>query len=239
MNHQTLDIYEYENLLLGNGERIHKYFEGKSSREQKQIVGNIWNYAITHLLKWTPQEALTYMTTDLVNMLCLDKTIVYLGINPSKYYIGSDYRFVLQYAFPDVISYNFKDETLSDYKRVVKQGIWQNDKVEYRFPKNFFYGEEGIQRASIIMNYICDTYLASMNLRERYEFFADKPNAIKWLIDKGLENVLTQIYPTPLDYFYNSQIHTSQNDFYYYSNLLNQEYITRTTSKKRRKSKMP
>ena len=231
-----LDIYEYENLLLGRSERINKYFDDVPLKERRKIVGNIWNYAITHLLKLTPQEALIYLNEDIVKTMKLDKLLVYLDINPNKFYIGKDYKVILQYAFPKEIVYDFKEETIADYERIVKQGEWINDLTDFRFPKNFFIGEDGIKRAAIILNYINDKYLSDLNLREKYEFFANTKEATKWLTEKGLSSVFLQVYKTPLEYFHNSLPYNMQSYFYYYANLINYKYTCDIKKRKRKTS---
>lgn len=232
-------IYIYETLLLRKAENdravnVTQQFDMFSPGEKCKAVGAIWRYAITELLGWTPQQALTYLTEDIVKLLSLDVFYAQIGINiNSAKYIGSDHSFILQYAFPEQISYSFYNETLNDYLRVVKNGERGDGKL--RNAKNFFVGEDGIKRAHILMQYCVNNYLSNMTLREKYEFFANTEKALKWIESKRLNVVLAKIYSTPLEYFHESLKDEDKSDFLYHSNYIYSEAKLYLTGKKRRK----
>ena len=93
---ERLNIYEYEEVLTGKKQNFICSFKG-SRKDNEVEVGNIWRYAITQLLKWTPVEADKYLTMDIVNMLCLDKTFCGIDFDPSYEFMG-DFKFVLKPA---------------------------------------------------------------------------------------------------------------------------------------------
>ena len=223
-----LNIYEYENILMKKTKSFKCSFEG-SFQENCIEVGVIWRYAITRLLKWTPQQALKYLSADIVNMLRLDKTFPAINYNPKKDF-AQDYRFVLQYAFPGEISFSKTDEAISEYEHIAKIGKWANDKEDYRCPKNFFRDNEGISRASILLNYVISLYLGDMSTDDLYDFFADTKSAKKWLKEKQLTIPLTVIYTNPLEYLHYSLPADLKDDLLFYAHYLNDYFQSQFTT---------
>lgn len=219
-----LNIYEYENILMKKTKSFSCSFKG-TFQENCTEVGVIWRYAVTRLLKWTPQQALKYLTADIVNMLRLDKTFPAINYNPKRDY-AQDYRFVLQYAFPGIITFNKTDETISEYERFAKIGVWANDKEQYRCPKNFFLNNEGIARASILFNYVISLYLGDMTIEELYAFFANTKKSKKWLKEKQLDIPLDVIYTDPLEYLHFSLPADSRDELLFYAHYLNNRFLS-------------
>lgn len=114
------NIEWYEGYLLGRNSRLMKMLpKDATAKERQAVVGDVWRYAITELLGWTAQEATIYLTAEIVQKLKLDVFIKKgLQKDPDKCFIADDYRVALQYAFPDVITYSFKDETIREYRRM-------------------------------------------------------------------------------------------------------------------------
>lgn len=231
-------IYEYERILLGLQKQYTLAMQGgRNSYVNKKEFGYIWNYAITKLLGWTPEEALVYMTQDIVKKLKLDTTYYAIDFNPAISFIGN-YRFALQYAFPEEVSYNFRQETLAEYKRVAKKEEWQNDKSPYKYHKNFFSGTTGYERAKICLNYAVQSYLSDMTTEELYDFFANKTEARKFLSTHNLDLPARILYQNDiLSFFHDS--YDKRNYFYYYANVVNQHYaeVTRKNKTKNKKQK--
>ncbi len=214
---KNLCLYEYEEILAGRKTSFSAAFSSKTnSNENKEAVGVIWRYAVEHLLKWTPEEAAANMTDEIVEMLCLNRTFIGVGYNPLTEY-KSDYRFILQYAFPGVIKYDFKQQTIDEYERTAKKGKYEGSKKDFKFPKKFFVGTEGIDRSHILMNYVCNLYLSDMTSSELYEFFANEEKAKKWINSMHLELALKLIYKDPLDFYHESAPATKRNDLLYYN----------------------
>lgn len=231
----NVNVYEYEQILLGKEKKY--IFSFKGTYEENLIeAGNIWRYAITHLLKWTPAQAETHLTGEIVHKLKLDSVYKKIPIDPTKAF-WSDYRFILQYAFPGEVVYSLRGETLTEYFKVCKMGRFVNDKsVENtRLPKMFFMDENGEKRARILLGYCINTYLSDMTCEELYSFFADKKEISKWLKQKNLFVPMQLIYGNPLDYLHETLPYIKKDDFLYYSNKLYAQYIE--YKKKLRKEK--
>ena len=226
------NIFEYEELLMGQRTRFEASFKG-SPTENKKEVGHIWRYAIEELLGWTPEEALKNLDNDMVEALMLHKTFAGLDYEPKKTYV-SDYRFILQYAFPESIKYDFVQETLSEYEHVAKLGMWKNDTEDYKYPKNFFGDNNGAARANILLRHVVNTYLGDMSLKEKYVFFADFIGARNWIKKYFLDTpVTTEMYMSPLEYFHRSLPQTERSELLY--NACKLRYSQERPRRKRRK----
>ncbi|MCR5670682.1 MAG: hypothetical protein K6G10_06720 [Butyrivibrio sp.] len=222
MNRESV-IYEYEQILLGKRKGFTASFHD-SPEENRIAVGWVWRYAIEKILGWTPEAALKNVNAEVIDALKLKPTLNVNGIDykEGKTYIA-DYRFILQYAFPDEIKYDFVDETISEYERISKLGVWRSDKTPDRYTKRFYRDDKGIMRAKILMRYVVDHYLSDMTLREKYEFFTDAPRATKWLDEKSLGTPLRDIYTSPLVYFHESLPLSERSNILYSTCKLREE----------------
>ncbi len=219
---ERLNIYEYEEILLGQKLNFNCSFKG-TSNENKEELGRIWRYAICELFNWDAQDAVKNMTTSLVTQFCLDKSLAAIGYDVKKNFIDS-YKFVLQYAFPDEVKYNKYDETIEIYQKVAKLDGYKNDTDKLRIPKKFFTDDNGGERAEILLNYVVNTYMGDKTTKELYDFFSEKRVAAKWLRDKKLDLPLKFIYSDPLDYFHYSINMDRRDNFLYYNKRLISEY---------------
>ena len=197
---ESINIFEYEQLLMGQRLNFQLSFKGGESDNKKE-VGNVWRYAITELLGWTPEEALKNLNNEIVDRLLLNKTFCGLNFDREHSYI-SDYRFILQYAFPEKIRYDSYVETIAEYEKFAKLGKWAHDPSNAKQPKRFFSDGDGNQRASWCLRYVTDLYMGDMTIEEKYKFFADEEKAMEWLKGKALYRAMDYLYGTPLPYFH-------------------------------------
>ena len=218
MNSRINDIFEYEQLLMGKKTNFRKT-NLLSSKDREKKVGNIWNYAITELLNWTPKEASKFLTEEIVVKLKLDKTYPIIGYVPTQTYKG-DFRKFLQYAFPDQIKFDFVEETLEEFKHVAKIEKWSNDKGFYRYPKNFFRGNEGLQRARICLQYVLSLYMSDYTIEEQYEFFSDDKKANIWLKKYSLLSPAKMIFQSDYLFYYHYSLRNEQKDELIYNALV-------------------
>ena len=132
---EKINIYEYEEILMGH--KLNFKVSFRSSPKNNRIeLANVWRYAITVLLGWTPKDAEKYLTADIVHKYCLDKTFVAVDKNYEKKF-HADYKSILQYVFPDEITYNQDEETINEYSRSAKINQYANEKKNYRF--NYYF----------------------------------------------------------------------------------------------------
>ena len=213
-------IFDYENLLLGRSHRFseHMFSDRQPLEYRRKKAGLIWNYAITHYLGWTAKEAVLYMTSDIAEKLLLNRVYKHIEVDPARVFFR-DYRFILQYAFPGEIKYDIRTEAIAVYERVCKLGKWCNNTENYRYPKKFFSGIEGQQRADTLLNYVVAMYMGDRSSEEMYDFFSQHAKAKKWITAKCLDVPLDLIYnDEPLDYFHTAIDERVKDDLLYYSN---------------------
>lgn len=220
---ENLNIFEYEEVLMGKRQKFECSFVG-TEREKYIEIGNIWRYAITHLLKWTPEEALVYLTDDIVKELHLDKTLKAIGYEKNGRKCIVDYSFILQHAFPDKIKFDIRKEAIAEYEKIAKIGKWANDNEPFKYPKKFFLDCDGIIRANCLLLYVTSLYLSDMTISEQYEFFSDTSKAKRWLKKKCLDSPIKLIYKNPLEYFHDSLPYNQKDEYIYYKEIANQAY---------------
>ncbi len=217
-------IYEYEEILLGKKNSFLASLKG-DGYEIRRRVGDVWRYAITNLLGWTPQEAVTYLTDDIVKTLRLDKTLKGVGFNFGKEYAG-DYKFVLRYAFPGEIHFDLREQSVEEWEHVAKRGKWKADAKPYRYPKKFFSDQDGINRADLLMRHVVNLYLSGKTTTEKYLFFADAKESYKFIKKHCLDKPLNRIYGDPLEYFHSALPPVERDVFMYYTIKLNRDYYS-------------
>ena len=227
---ERVNIFEYENVLMGKAKFMVSFKDPDNKLGNMIEAGNIWRYAITNLLHWTPQEALLYLNDQIIRALKLNKTYEALGID-SKCTNIPDYRCILQYAFPDEIKYDIKTEAIEGYERIIKAGKWANNTEKSKYPKGFFDGKDGITRSAAILNYAINNFLSYMTTEELYEFFAKKAQAKSWLTEKKMNVALKFTYESPLDYLHYSLPFNKKDNLYYYAEVVNEYYKKSKTNK--------
>ena len=223
MRTKSMILFEYEDVLMGKRKNFEVAFTN-SVEENRKTAGIIWRYAIEKLLHWTPEQALIYLDQKIVNALKLNLTYCRIKYEYStkKFF---DFRFILQYAFPEVIKYDLEENARSEYERVAKLGKWENDTEQYKFHKNYFSGPEGLKRASVVLNYAISIDLADLNTYELYKFFANKRKATLWLSKREIEVNVKSLYKTPLEYLHYSLPPGEADNIYFINEWLRANYL--------------
>lgn len=208
--------------------RHHEYTE-----QDKRNMAAIWQYAIEELLHLNPHDAVKYLDDTLVKALRLDTTLYVFEVEGVVFH--GDYSYVLEYAYPNIYknANSIRVETISEYERVTKKGIYSNDKNKYNFRKGFFDDINAPHRMSILCDYIVKNYLGHLgSVKELYEFFGNEPVAKKFLIEMGLTDVngrrVYQNFSDALSFFHNSKLgkdHEHYNELYYYQELLKRDMV--------------
>lgn len=211
-------IFEYENILMGKQKNFNCSFSG-SVEKKRMAVGEIWRYAVLHILHWTPEMALKNMSVSLMNELLLDRTLSQID-SPFVRKKPIDFRYIFNIAFPKNIHFDVFNETLDSYTHVlhIEKYSHVKDDLPYHFPRNFFTDEQGAQRASICLNYAVNRFIGDLTYIERYELFADKSKAGKFLSRAMLSSVSRIMYDCPLDYYHYS-LPEDERDYLLYYNL--------------------
>ena len=216
-------IYDYEEYLLGNVKDLKFSFEDYTkgvTAAHLEAAGVIWRYAITKLLRWTPEQADKYLTAEILQKLKIYKILDKVGMD-TVCDNAMNYKAMLHLAFPNEIKYNRAAEAIAQYKRYAKIGEWSNERDDYRAPKKFFSGSNGMYNANIVLRYVISQYLSTLTTEELYEFFADTKEAALWLDDKSLSKPVREIYLNPLDYLHNALPPGQNSSVIYYNCKLN------------------
>lgn len=232
---ENLNIFEYEEVLMGKKKDFLCSFKGNLSENQIEI-GNIWRYAITHILKWNARQAEKYLTDEIVERLMLHKTFSGINFDKAHSYI-QDYRFVLQFAFPGEVIFDKRKQAIAEYEHVAKLGKYKSDKGIYKYPKKFFLNTDGIERAQFLLMYVINLYLSDMTVPELYAFFNDKSAALRWLRKRKLDVPVRLIFVTPLEYLHYSLPSNKRNEVLYYNYRIGN--LCRDIDKPKRKPRGP
>jgi len=210
-------IFEYENILMGKQRNFNCSFSG-SAEKRRQAVAEIWQYAVLHILHWTPEMALKNMTVSLMNSLYLDRTLTQID-SPFVRKKPINFRYIFSIAFPKQIRFDIFNETIDAYNRVlhVEKYSHMEEQQPYHFPKYFFTDENGAKRASICLNYAVNRFLGDMPVSERYVFFSDSTNANAFLKQAMIDSVGRHMYDAPLDFYHFSLPEDERDYLLYYS----------------------
>lgn len=194
--------------------------------KKNEAIGAIWRYVITELLGWTAEEARVNMTKKIAKQLKLDKLLEGLDMGSCwKSAFNGDYTYVLQYAFPDEIKFNESQQAVEAWFAVNKLGKYSVNKENVRYKKNFFSGERGREHSIVIMRRgVLGTYFSDCTVDELYNFFGNKKSALKWLERYNLDIVVRTLFDSPLSYFHESLPVQKRNLFFYYQEIIREEF---------------
>lgn len=197
-------IAEYERLLIGNRKQFSsKIFPFEETGNQR-VALSIFKYAIEELLDWTPQEAYKLLTPKVVQRMKLDGLLSYIEF-PSEL-TQSDTEYIVHLIYPRVIKYDFRRYVIDVYEKVLRN--------EIKYPKDYMYGNKGLIRASICLQYAIKVKKVFHSIEEMYQFFSS-PEGIQFLKEEKLRQLYSSFYKTPLDYLHHSLPQNLKSDFYY------------------------
>lgn len=163
-------------------------------------------YAVSGILKWTPQEAMDCMTVEIAKQLRLDVIAKYVRY-PNDLSRSKDYAWLIHRAFPDETTYDISREAVQLYDRVLRGEL-------SRFPKRIFEGENGAKKLSILLRVYISNNIPSASVEELYDIFGDPAVGNARLHEAKLYYPCHESYETPLDYL-NQALGTQNDDFLY------------------------
>ena len=208
-------IYEYENVLLGNKSAISPYFFCQSPEQNERAALTLIKYAVETYLKWSPERLCKGLTWDIIYRLKLETAMRYV-IFPPETDAQQDLFVVAAKLYPSMVRVNMREKTLLVYKRVL-------DGTLYKFPKEFFSNNHGVNRALICLQYALAHNAHFSSTKEMYEFFT-APQGAKFLKDNKLYATSIALYDYPLDYLHEALSSTadgtmnlaSRSEFWYH-----------------------
>ena len=71
-------MFEYDLILLGKKNSFSPFFFNYSKEQNKRMALYVFKYAIEKYLKWSPEEASTYLNYEVVKFMKLDGLLKYV-----------------------------------------------------------------------------------------------------------------------------------------------------------------
>ena len=211
---------EYELILLGKKNSFSPYFFNYNAEYNEKKALLLFKYAIEGFLKWTPQEASTYLTMDIVKLMKLDMIIKFIRF-PAELDMERDLFYIAHLLYPKIVKFDNKELILRTYKEVL-------DGKLYKFPKEYLSGSMGATRACVCFQYMISENLPFNNIQEMYRFFSTT-NGVKALKKHRLYAICTDIFDYPIDFLHEALSDKQKNEFFYHYykfNITNREQIT-------------
>lgn len=176
-------LFEYERLLDGKRKSLNiSCVYGEKMREE--AFGTILRYVLRDkILKWTAAEAIELFNDQIAKEYKIDKAYGLINYDPRLYYPKS---YLLRYAYPEEIEYDFCKETVEIYRDVLSGAV---------YPKRFFDGDIGKERAAYLLYLNLDKdFFDDYSITALYQYFKDQKKAAKYLKRVKLMIPLKKIY---------------------------------------------
>lgn len=221
-------LFEYELMLLGKKNFFSPYFFSFSADHNERIALDVFQYAIEVYLKWSPEEAATYLTMDVIKLMKLDTILKYIRF-PAELTVQRDLFYIAHLLYPKKVPFNEKELILRTYKEVLNGTL-------YKFPKEYLSDSLGMMRACICFQYMCSQFLTFTSIEEMYEHFT-KSKGTKDLKKYRLYAICTDMFEFPLDFLHESLPMKQKNEFLYKFNrfyLKNKEQLNQIKREKQK-----
>ena len=204
-------LYEYTRVLTGELSGFSTAVIGKKCPENYRNSRIICRLAFEVFLHWTPEDVANRLTKEIVTEMKLDDVLPFLGL-PDDYFTGGDYTLLAAELYPGQLSVSNTTLVTNTYRTVLlgkeKGGL-------YRFPKKYFDGNIGLQRAHICLRYLISNYTLFHSTKEMYEFFA-MPSGTHLINSHGLKLVLRDVFHSPVRFLHESLPEEERDEFWYH-----------------------
>lgn len=203
-------LYEYTKVLTGENAGFSPLILGKKSVNSKTNAAVICRLAFEVFLRWTPDDVANRLTLSIIKELKLDNVFPYLDL-PDDYFNSGDYTLLASEIYPGQLSINDRTLVVNTYKMVL---LGKENGGMYRFPKKYFDGNIGLNRAYICFQYLLDHFTTFHSCREMYEFFASSAGS-RLLNEHGLKLVLRDVFVSPVRFLHESLPEEERDEFWY------------------------
>ena len=221
-------LYEYELILIGKKNSFTPYFFSFAPEYNERVALDVFKYASEVYLSWSPKEAATYLTMDIIRIMKLDTIIKYIRF-PPELTVERDLFYIAYLLYPKQVPFNEKELVLRTYKEVLSGKL-------YKFPKEYLSDSLGMMRACVCFQYMVSQYLSFRNIEEMYEHFSSSKGT-KDLKKYRLYAICTDMFEYPLDFLHEALPAHQKNEFlyhYYRFNFKNREQISNFKKMSRR-----
>ena len=194
--HGPSNLEKESDVMETGNDKLRKEWEKRVKEYKERHALAVIAYAITGILRWTPQEAIESLTDDIMRQLLLDKVASYVK-NPKDGVSSSNYGWLVAMAFPDDVAFDAAEQALSVYKKV-RSGEFS------RYPARFFDGDDGFVKLGVLLKHYIAENIAAASVWELYELFSDTARANTLMHDAMLYSPYHEFYDTPLEYLHDA-----------------------------------
>lgn len=214
-DYKRLVLFEYCNVLTGREKTLSSVYFKNGPKINHDIAVYLIKTVMETFFQWSPERIKSDLTKALLEEINLSPAIKCLII-PADIDLDYDSWYFAYLLYPNLFKNSFKDVTIALYKNIL-------EKKRARFPKKYFNGINGKQRACYCLKYYFEHH-TDIDLMDKQKVYSTISNTSgKSLIDKAcLKNVYDVIFPTPIDYV--QQTMNWERDFQYYYHLCLFEY---------------
>lgn len=204
-------ISEYEQVLIGNIPKIPPRLFQNEAPANEQLALVVFRYAIEKLLRWTPVEAYQMFSPAVVETMKLKQLLSYIKFPTELTKDNTEY--IVYLIYPKEVPYDFAKYVIQTYEKVVNG--------EIRYPREYMYGNKGLVRAGICLQYAIKNSKVFHSVEEMYRFFCS-PDGLIFLHEKKLYQLYKSFYKTPLQFLHFSLPDSLKNEMYfnYYTFLI-------------------
>ncbi len=196
-------IARYEQFVLGN----RPFYTNGDKEQKKEDALAVIRYVIEEVLHWSPSDAMNHLTDEIAKDTGIDSCLRYLPF--PKDIDEEDYlRYAVWMCYPRRTQYNHNVQILRLYRKI------QNGELS-RFPKRVFDGENGPEKAAILLNDYIAHKISYNSIPELYEKFSDTSKMNLLFKEDQIYYAYKTMYATPLDYLHHSLPIEDRDDFLY------------------------
>lgn len=186
-------MFEYDELLLGNRNGLSQGYFANGEMASEQNALELMRYAFETYLQWTPFELCDWLSWDVLELLKLKPIVRFvrfpLELNPER-----DLFYIACKLYPRTIHFSEADLTLAVYKKMLSGEI-------KKYPKEFFSGAEGMNRAAACLVYAIEQFMPVDNVYDLYAAFG-KSSINRFLRKQKLMMVCNDLFGDPLDFLH-------------------------------------
>jgi hypothetical protein len=198
---------EYDDILIGAKDSASSVMMSKQQRSK--ITDDIIRYAFEYYLEWTPEDAAANINLSVIKEMRLTSFLKRIPC-PGELDERKDIIYVTNHLYPQTNKFTQGDLVVLVYKEVLHG---KRDK----FPKLFFDGFDGQNRARICLLTLVREYLTTdfSDIGEMYAYFADETKSRPKLLEYRLRVPLRDIYKSPIDYLHDALPENLKSEYHY------------------------
>ena len=203
-------IYEYDELMIGKRKSINPDFFSYGEYANELLALEIMRYAFETYLRWDPIDLRDRIDIKLLKRLKLDPLIKYLNF-PPELDSRSDYFYIVWRLYPGTIHYNYEERVFHVYRRILEGKV-------PKFPKEYFTGSDGAERAYLCFRYMAENIVHFESICDMYRHFCTK-DGVRTLQKAKLNVICRDLFGSPLEFVHASLPNGQKNELMYRTEL--------------------